>query len=60
MQEEAEYTCGSCGETIIVPIDVSAGPRQEYVEDCPVCCCANIIRVDIDDTGNIHAVGELE
>ena len=39
MKDEASYVCESCGEEIVVPIDLSAGTSQEYVEDCPVCCC---------------------
>ena len=38
MNDEASYTCDSCGEEIVVPVDLSAGSSQEYVEDCPVCC----------------------
>ena len=49
MNDEASYTCDSCGEEIVVPIDPSAGPSQEYVEDCPVCCCPNVIRIEIDE-----------
>jgi len=47
MNDEATYICDSCGEEIVVPIDVSAGAAQEYVEDCPVCCCPNVIHIDI-------------
>ena len=49
MRDEASYVCDSCGEDIVVPIDWSAGSRQKYVEDCPVCCNPNIIYVEIDD-----------
>jgi len=49
--EEAGYDCDSCGERIVVPIDASAGREQEYVEDCPVCCRANVIRVRVGDDG---------
>lgn len=38
VQEEAGYLCTACGEQIIVPLDISAGNFQEYIEDCPVCC----------------------
>ena len=48
MLDEARYTCDSCGEEIVIPIDPSAGTSQEYVEDCPVCCRANVIHVQID------------
>lgn len=51
MQDEATYVCDACGEEIVVPFDVSAGESQEYVEDCPVCCRANVIHVEIGENG---------
>jgi DNA-directed RNA polymerase subunit RPC12/RpoP len=60
MQDEATYICGACGEEIVVPIDVTQGESQEYVEDCPVCCQANVIRVEVDDDGEARAWAELE
>ncbi|MCH2594955.1 MAG: CPXCG motif-containing cysteine-rich protein [Pirellulales bacterium] len=60
MQEEANYTCQSCGEAIVVPVDISAGDLQSYVEDCPVCCRANVIRIEIDFEGRIWASSDLE
>ncbi len=60
MKEEASYVCGACGEQIVIPIDPSAGARQEYVEDCPVCCRANVIHVEIDEDGETRTWGELE
>jgi predicted RNA-binding Zn-ribbon protein involved in translation (DUF1610 family) len=44
--DEASYVCPTCGESIVVPLDVSAGLDQEYVEDCPVCCNPNVIHVE--------------
>jgi hypothetical protein len=35
---EIETTCPSCGETLSLMVDVTAGSRQRYVEDCWVCC----------------------
>ena len=51
MNEEASYICPSCGEEIVIPIDVTAGTSQQYVEDCPVCCCPNVISLEIDSEG---------
>ena len=51
-QEEASYVCDACGEEIIIPLDITEGSRQTYVEDCPVCCRANTIHVQIDEDGN--------
>jgi len=50
---EGSYTCDACGEEIVIPVDLSLGSNQEYVEDCPVCCRANVIHVEIDDVGNV-------
>jgi hypothetical protein len=59
MNDEASYVCDACGEEIVIPIDYSAGEEQEYVEDCPVCCRPNIIRVYIDDD-DVRAWAEPE
>jgi len=60
MNDEATYVCGACGEEIVVPIDLSQGDEQEYVEDCPVCCRANTIHVEIDADGEASVWAELE
>jgi uncharacterized protein (TIGR03067 family) len=38
LNEEARYTCASCGEEYLVAIDLSAGMSQHFDEDCPMCC----------------------
>ena len=55
MNDDAEYVCDSCGETIVIPVDVSEGARQTFVEDCPVCCRPNEIHVELGDGGDIRA-----
>lgn len=47
--DEGSYTCPSCGETIVVPLDASAGTDQRYVEDCPVCCNPNVLHVELSE-----------
>jgi hypothetical protein len=59
MQDEASYVCDSCGEEIVIPLDLSAGSVQEYVEDCPVCCHPNVVHVEIDGD-NVRAWAEPE
>ncbi len=49
--DEASYCCAACGEEIVVPVDRSAGTRQEYVEDCPVCCRPNVLRLSFAPDG---------
>jgi len=60
MNTDASYVCGACGEEIVIPIDLTQGEWQEYVEDCPVCCQANVIVVEIDEDGEARAWAELE
>jgi len=35
---DAAVSCPYCGETVVIALDPGSGPRQEYVEDCHVCC----------------------
>lgn len=60
MQNEAAYVCNSCGEEIVIPIDPSAGSSQEYVEDCPVCCCPNVVYVEVDEDGDVQVWATAE
>mgnify|MGYP000582286071 CR=1 FL=1 len=49
MQNDAEYTCAYCGETISTFVDISGGSQQSYVEDCQVCCQPNVLYIEIDE-----------
>ena len=60
LPHEATYTCDACGEQVVIPLDLSAGSRQEYVEDCPVCCRPNVIHLTIDDEGGVTVWAEPE
>jgi len=60
MQDESSYICEVCGEEIVVPLDLSQGSSQKYVEDCPVCCQANVIHVEIAPDGGVQVWGEAE
>jgi len=60
MDQEGSYICDACGEEIVIPIDLSAGQHQEYVEDCPVCCHPNVIVVECDASGNFIVAASPE
>lgn len=60
MQDEVTYICDCCGEEVVIPIDLSAGHMQEYVEDCPVCCHSNIIHLELDGRGRPTVSNHLE
>ena len=60
-RDEAAYICPTCGERIVIPVDRSAGPDQQYVEDCPVCCNPNVIHLEFfedDQPPRVWAEGE--
>jgi len=60
VEAEAVYICDSCGEEIVVPVDISAEAHQDYVEDCPVCCHPMTLHIDIDPDGEPRVAGEHE
>ena len=60
MHDEGTYTCDACGEEVVVPLDLSAGQHQQYVEDCPVCCRPNVIHVEVEEDGSVRLWGEGE
>jgi hypothetical protein len=59
-KDEGRYVCDACGEEIVIPVDLSAGESQQYVEDCPVCCRPNVIHVEIDAGGDVRVWGRGE
>ena len=62
MDTEGSYICDACGEEVVIPIDYSAGKSQEYVEDCPICCHPNLIRVtfDLDGEARLESAPEQD
>jgi hypothetical protein len=60
MHEEVSYICDACGEEIVVPVDLSQGSYQQYVEDCPVCCRPNVVHVEIEEDGQVRVWAEPE
>ncbi|TWU06744.1 hypothetical protein CA54_51430 [Symmachiella macrocystis] len=60
MQDEATYFCDVCGEEIVIPIDLSAGRAQDYVEDCPVCCHPHLLHVQVERGGSVRLTSRTE
>ncbi len=51
LTESASISCPYCGESIEMLLDPAGGARQEYVEDCEVCCRPWSVRVIVDGHG---------
>ncbi|SFI48366.1 CPXCG motif-containing cysteine-rich protein [Planctomicrobium piriforme] len=60
MQEETQYTCPYCGEEVVIPVDVTEGEQQEYVEDCPVCCSPVVLRIEFNEDGSVSCEASAE
>ncbi len=45
MQDAVGFQCAGCGEWNETVVDESGGERQRYVEDCQVCCKANVLDI---------------
>ena len=45
---QCDFQCSYCGEWNSTEVDESAGPLQQYVEDCAVCCQPNALSVRFD------------
>jgi hypothetical protein len=50
------FTCAACGQWNNIGIDPSAGRRQEYVEDCQVCCRPNRLQIWYDEEEHEYVV----
>ena len=49
---EATITCPYCTEEVSIALDPGSGPRQVYVEDCPVCCQPWEVNVEYASDGS--------
>lgn len=55
------FQCAGCGEWNETVVDSSAGVKQNYVEDCQVCCKPNVLKISWDASAGeyvIHAALE--
>jgi len=42
------WWCAACGEWNETLLDLQGGLRQQYVEDCSICCRPNLLRVIVE------------
>ena len=58
---EAGYQCAGCFEWIETLVDESGGSKQQYIEDCQVCCKPNVLTVQWDSSAQAFTITtELE
>ena len=52
LEHDAAYACPYCGRENYVGVDVTAGSRQRFTEDCPICCSPILFAVRIEEGGD--------
>lgn len=58
--EERTINCPYCGEPFEIEVDVSGGSKQDYYQDCPVCCRPIEIVARFDYDGNLYVTVKSE
>lgn len=55
--DDLVWTCQYCGVHNVVWVDLTVAGKQDFYEDCRICCRPNrvIIKVESDDTVLIEA-----
>jgi len=48
VSEEYYYSCPYCGSKNSLLVDFTAGPSQEFITDCEICCRPISIRLHLD------------
>jgi hypothetical protein len=52
---DTTVVCPYCGELNEISLDPGSGRRQDYVEDCGVCCQPWRVIVSYEPDGSAHA-----
>ena len=59
LQAERYISCPYCGESISVLVDDSV-LRQNYTEDCQVCCRPIVLDIEVEEDGAIAVSARTE
>jgi transcription elongation factor Elf1 len=50
IEEDYPFSCPHCGVDLSVRLDASGGAKQEFIQDCEVCC--RPIQIQVRLTGD--------
>ncbi|HOC31022.1 MAG TPA: CPXCG motif-containing cysteine-rich protein [Armatimonadota bacterium] len=60
MGDTLYFVCDYCGEENELFVDRTVANRQQFTEDCEVCCRPNLVTIVIEDAENIWIDAERE
>ena len=52
--EDVVWTCQYCGVHNSVWLDMTVDGKQDFIEDCRICCRPNRIIIVRDDENNVY------
>lgn len=55
-----QFACAYCGEPNEVFVDRTASKRQQFTEDCEICCRPNLVSIFLDPDGGVWVDAEQE
>lgn len=60
LEKDHEFSCPHCGEGLSVRLDPSGGRKQDFVQDCEICCRPIRVTVTLerDQVLDFHAEQE--
>lgn len=59
MEMECTFICAYCLQPNTIVVDGAAGERQDYIEDCQVCCHPNRLFISVNpEERSAEAVAE--
>lgn len=53
VEDEIIWSCQYCGTHNLVMVDLTMTGKQDFVEDCRICCRPNRIIVTLDRDDNV-------
>ncbi|HZS05012.1 MAG TPA: CPXCG motif-containing cysteine-rich protein [Blastocatellia bacterium] len=61
MSEQLDiWVCPNCGEANLTFVDVSAEAEQSYVEECQACASPSVLKITVNQEGEVAIEVELE
>ena len=60
LEEDVDYNCPYCGESLKARVDCTAGSRQSFVIDCENCCRPIEFEVRVEPDGYVDLIAKRE
>lgn len=48
IENDYEFLCPYCGEALFTRLDLTGGRKQEFIQDCEICCRPILIRIEFE------------